>query len=241
MQEELQKLGLTENETKVYLALLETGSTNAGKVIKRTKLHRNIVYDNLDRLMEKGLATFVLIRGIKHFEATSPNELKEFIEKQKYEILKKEKLVNQILPQIAKIKTVEKPQEASIFKGKKALKNILEQVTFSKTEILMFLTVWGLRKTMGNHYFEQWHLKLRENKISGRAVLSIKAKINDKLPYKLRYLSDEFIQPSSICIYEDKVVNIIWGEEPIAVLIISEKNAESYRQYFEVLWKIAKP
>jgi len=240
MQQELQKLGLTENETKVYMALLETGSTNAGRIIKNTKLHRNIVYDNLDRLMEKGLVTFVLIRGIKHFEATNPNELKEFIEKQKNEILAKEKLVNQILPQIAKIKTISKPQEAAIFKGKKAVKNLLEEMTLSKTDLLMFASGWGLRKTMGSAYFDQWHLKLRENKIGGRAVLSIKSKTNDKLPYKLRYLEDEFVQPSSICIYEDKVVTFVWDDEPIAVLIISGKNAESYRAYFEVLWKIAK-
>jgi sugar-specific transcriptional regulator TrmB len=241
MKEELQKLGLTRNESEVYLTVLELGSTSAGKVIKKTKLHRNIVYDNLDKLIEKGLVTFVLIRGIKHFEATSPNELKEFIEKQKNEILAKEKLVNQIIPQIAKIKTVSKPQEAAIFKGKKAVKNLLEEMALSKTDLLIFATGWGLRKTMGNHYFDQWHLKLRENKVGGRAVLSIKAKTNDKLPYKLRYLKDEFIQPSSICIYEDKVVTLIWDEEPIAVLIISEKNAESYRAYFEVLWKMAKP
>ena len=34
MKEELKRLGLTENETKVYLALLELGSTNAGEIIK---------------------------------------------------------------------------------------------------------------------------------------------------------------------------------------------------------------
>ena len=43
-----------------------------------------------------------------------------------------------------------------------------------------------------------------------------------------------------IVIYEDKVLNVIWGEEPIAILIASKTATESYRQYFSMLWKIAK-
>ena len=68
---ELTKLGLTLNEAKVYFALLELGSTNAGEIIKKTKLHRNIVYDKLDKLIEKGLVSFVTIKNIKQFEVTS--------------------------------------------------------------------------------------------------------------------------------------------------------------------------
>src|SRR3989338_863859 len=128
MQQELQKLGLTENESKVYLALLELGSTNAGQIIKKTKLHRNIVYDNLDKLIDKGLVSFIVAGKIKHFETTAPTELKEYIERQKKEIVEKEKLADEILPQIkARRETIERKQEASIFKGKKALRILLEE------------------------------------------------------------------------------------------------------------------
>ena len=89
MIEELTRLGLTINESKVYLALLELGSTNAGKIIKKTKLHRNIVYDNLDKLIEKGLVSFVIIKNTKYFETTSPSELKGYVSKQKQDILNK--------------------------------------------------------------------------------------------------------------------------------------------------------
>ena len=235
MIEKLKKLGLTENEAKVYSALLELGSTNAGKIIKKTRLHRNIVYDNLDKLMDKGLVVFITVRGIKHFETTKPTELKDYIEKQKQDILEKERLVNEILPQIEKGREIAEREEAAIFKGKKALRNVLDEVTESKTEIMLFATGWGMKETMGA-YYQQWYLKLKENKIKGRALLSKSAKIKEEFPYKIKYVSEKFILPSTIIVYENKVLNIIWKPELMGILIVNKDVAESYKRWFEVLW-----
>jgi len=239
MIEELQKLGLTENESKVYLALLEVGSTTAGQIIKKTKLHRNIVYDNLEKLIGEGLVSFVVIRNIKNFEITSSSELKEYIEKQKRDILDKEKIVNKILPEIEDKRAIERKQEASIFRGNRGLKTITEEMTKSKTEIMVFGTGWGMKETMGA-YYEQWHLKLRKNRIRARILLPENKKGLYLKPFTARYLKEENILPSTIVIWENKVLNIMWENEPIAVLIISDKSARSYKNYFEVLWKIAK-
>ena len=46
--------GLTNAEARVYLALLELGSTTAGPVIKKAGLHRGTTYQVLQRLLEKG-------------------------------------------------------------------------------------------------------------------------------------------------------------------------------------------
>ena len=51
--EVLEEFGLTEAEAKIYLALLETGSTLAGLIIKKTALHRGTTYQILQRLKEK--------------------------------------------------------------------------------------------------------------------------------------------------------------------------------------------
>jgi len=239
MQEELIKLGLTNNESKVYLALLKLGNTNAGEIIKKTNLHRNIVYDNLDKLIEKGLVSYVIIKNIKHFEVTSSKELKDFIEKQKQEILQKEKIVNNILPEIDKLRSIkERKQEATIFKGKKGLKTIFEEITKTSSELLVFGTGWGMKETMGS-YYGQWHLKLKQNKVKARILLPKNKKVFLK-PFTAKYLSEKNIIPSTIALYENKVLNIVWGEEPIAVLFISDKVFDSYKNYFNLLWDIAK-
>ena len=48
----LEKLGLNRNEAEVYVDLLKLGQTSAGELIRRTGFHRNIVYDNLEKLID---------------------------------------------------------------------------------------------------------------------------------------------------------------------------------------------
>ena len=59
----LEKLGLTETESKIYMILLRLGSTHVTPVIKKAELHRATVYDVLDRLIEKGLVSYIIKEG----------------------------------------------------------------------------------------------------------------------------------------------------------------------------------
>jgi len=240
MKEELAKLGLTKNEASVYLALLEYGSVSAGSVIKKTKLHRNIVYENLEKLIEKGLVGFVTIKNIKHFEATSSKELRNYVERKKEEVIEEEKIMRKLLPEIEKVRvSAEGKQDAMVFKGKKGLKTVLEEITKTKSELLVFGTGWGMKETLGS-YYEQWHLKLKLNKVRCRILLPANKKENFLKPFTRKYLPENNVIPSTIAVYGNNVLNIIWGEEPIAILIISEKASQSYKGFFELLWKMGK-
>lgn len=239
MIKELMQLGLTENESKVYLSLLELGRTTAGEIIKKTRLHRNIVYENLEKLCEKGFVNYILIKNIKNFQASNLSELREYINLEKQKVLEKENLLKEIIPKIEKLKDTKIKQEASIIQGKKALKEILEYMTGSKTEILVFGTGWGMR-TIFEDYYEQWHLKLKNRKIACRIVLPISNKGKFLEPFKARYLKEKDLIPSTIAIYEDKILNIVWEREPLAYLIINKTLSESYKKYFDYLWGVAK-
>lgn len=240
MIEELIEIGLTKNEARVYSALLGLGSTNAGKLIKETGLHRNLVYENLERLIKKGLANYIIIKGIKYFEATEPKEFSNYVEKQKKEILEKEKRLSRLIPEIEqKRKEILVQAEAAIYKGKMGLRNVLDGLLSPKNELLIFATGWGMKEIMGPYYFE-WHKKLKKNNVRGRAVLSIRMKSKEEYPYKTRYLPEEFVLPSTIAIYGGKVITIVWQEEPLVIVIDSKEASESYKTYFELLWKLAK-
>jgi hypothetical protein len=55
------------------------------------------------------------------------------------------------------------------------------------------------------------------------------------------YTSKQVASPSVINIYGDKIAIIIWTEQPEAVIIKNKAAADSFRNYFEMLWKSAKP
>ena len=61
---DLEKLGLNKNEAKVYFGLLKKGQATASELVKSVGVHRNIIYDNLEKLIDKGLVSYV-VEGTK--------------------------------------------------------------------------------------------------------------------------------------------------------------------------------
>jgi len=63
----LKEIGLTEGEIKIYLALLELGSSSITSIIKRSGISGSKAYEVLDRLAKKGLVNFIIKNNILIF------------------------------------------------------------------------------------------------------------------------------------------------------------------------------
>lgn len=229
----LMEFGLTDKEIDVYLALLRTGNCQASEIAQKTNIHRINVYDILERLQEKGLVGFAIEGKTKKYEAIDPKKILELEEERKEKI-------KSIIPELIKQREMANlPQEAVILKDKKGIQNILEEITKSKTEVLLFASGWGFKENFPN-YAPIWHERFRINKVKIRCLLSSKFKDTEiPKPLVCKFLPSEFVFPSTTCIYEDKVLIIMWGASPIAVLVRGKEIFDSNREFFEMLWKIA--
>jgi len=87
IEEALHKIGLTDGEIRVYLTLMTLGSTTTGKITKYAGVSGSKVYEVLDRLMNKGLATTITKNGVKRFEATRPERLIDYLEEKEKVVL----------------------------------------------------------------------------------------------------------------------------------------------------------
>ncbi|MBI2581890.1 helix-turn-helix domain-containing protein [Candidatus Woesearchaeota archaeon] len=96
LQQGLKTIGLSEGESKIYLALLKIGSSTVAKITKEVKIHRTNVYDFLEKLLIKGLVNYVIKGGVKHFKATHPNKLHDYLKE-------KENVVSTILPNLTEL------------------------------------------------------------------------------------------------------------------------------------------
>jgi sugar-specific transcriptional regulator TrmB len=227
----LQNLGLTENETAVYLVILRTGSATISDITQKSKVHRVNVYDIIRRLQEKGLISYIIKGKRKFYQALDPKKLVE-IEQEKLQQLK------EMLPELEELKKMGKDkEEATIFKDRRAIKNIMEDITKSETDVYLFASGWGFEEKFPE-YYDIWHKKLAKNKIKIKCLVSKKFK-GKKLPKPLvyRYLPDEFVSPSATLVYEDKVFILSWGVIPLGILIKSKEISKSYKKYFELLWR----
>ena len=57
---------------------------------------------------------------------------------------------------------------------------------------------------------------------------------------KIRYVPSEFNSSVSTYIFDDKVAMIMWVDNPVGMIIEHKAVYESYKNYFEYLWKSAE-
>ncbi len=234
----LEDIGLTNAEIKVYLALLELGTSSAGPILDKSALQNSVVHMTLHKLIDKGFVTFVKEGKRNHYQAANPRHIIDFINH------KKERF-EQILPELL-IKQQEAKQKPEIisFRGIRGIKELLmglldaggsEHHTFgSSVKSLMLGEAWWI----------SYHKK--------RAAKDIKAKLlfneslanwsADKkyLKAKIRYTKAGFEPLTETIIRNDKVAIIIWSDKPLGVLIHQKEAAQSYDQFFNIMWKQAK-
>ena len=79
MIQELEKFGISKNEAKIYLLLLKRGSSKVNEIYEETKIQRTFIYEILNTLLEKGLVSYVIKSGVKFFEASSPEKIREIL------------------------------------------------------------------------------------------------------------------------------------------------------------------
>jgi sugar-specific transcriptional regulator TrmB len=241
---DLIKLGFNKNEAKVYLALIRLGKADAREIINSTKFHRNIVYDNLDKLIEKGLVTFIIEKSKKNFSIAKPNSLSQYFKEEEESISEKKKLAESIEKEIESLtnKVIEK-QDATIFRGVKAVKSFYEDVINNGDYYVLGAPSESV-EIMGELFWETHHMKMRKNKNHSFLLLNPSLKKwgnKQKGAYsEIRYFKKDFEPKTEIHIQNGTVAIIVWTEEPLIFLINNKSVYDSYKNYFNMLWKIAK-
>ncbi len=239
----LEELGLTKNEIKVYLALLELGSTPAGPLIKKVGMHRAAVYDIIDMLTGKGLVSYVIKANRKYFEAQDPDRLLEYLESKKQDLIDKEEKLRLFLPELQlKRKLSKEEQEGTLYKSKKGLKSIFEDILKEKKPWFVF-GASGRFKELFNAYFIHFHDRRAQSKISLKIIFNEevrKQKREEELKLcQIKYLPNSYISPSTTYVYGDKIAIINWSSDPMAFVMRSKQVADSYKSFFDILWKTA--
>jgi HTH-type transcriptional regulator, sugar sensing transcriptional regulator len=246
MKEELRQLGLTKGETNVYLALLKLSSSTVGAIVKESGVSYSKIYEVLGRLMEKGLASFTLKEKTKYFQGVKPNRLLEFIKQKEEEIKKNKEAIENILPDLEAMSDKKGNQSAEIFIGLKGLKTAYEILLkgYSKNIPLCYFYVHDEKYAeIANDFYEKEFSYFKELKIKLQGVSSrdLKQSKSFKKPPKfadLRFVDSPL--PSTIDIYQDKILITTWRDKPFAYLITSKEISENFMNYFNQLWKIAR-
>ncbi|MFH1585920.1 MAG: helix-turn-helix domain-containing protein [archaeon] len=232
---ELQEVGLTKTEAKIYLVLLDLGSSLAGEITKKSELNRTIVYYSLDKLIEKGLATYVIEANRKVFKPVNPDRFIEILKE-------KEENIEKILPNLKeKFDSLKQESEAKIFRGKKGIKSVFEEILRTDQDYLIF-GAEGKFKDLFPDYFHNFNIRRMKQGIKVKVIYNERVRNQRKGKLKdvqMKFLPKEFDFPSTTQIFGDNVSIVVWSEPPFAFVINSKEAVKSHKNFFNLLWKIA--
>lgn len=247
IEKELQGLGLTKGEANAYLAMLELGSSTVGPIAKKAGISYSKIYEVLQRLIDKGIVSFIVRDKTRYYRAVEPSFLVNFLDRQELEIEKNRKKLNEIIPELEKhLNSGGEKQEAEIFVGAKGIRTANE-IMFDGAKRKDSASFFYVYKENFSEVINEFYYGISSfYKNKGILFKGIGSKewVRSEYVKKTKSYIDaryvDFPLPGTIDIYKDFVLEVSWGEKPVGILIHSKEIADNYRNYFDEVWKQAK-
>lgn len=237
-EEQLRELGLTDNEVRIYLLLLNQGMMNPSEISQKLGLHRGYVYDALERMQEKEVVNSILKDNKKYFQATSPENLVGLL---KFRLENFQKIV----PDLMKIAELKKEEtKVELHRGKRVyrilLKDMISSLKKNEEAYLIGIDENVLINEVEPIYLKQYLNIIKSKNIKEKIIIKIGAKKlkNPNLQYK--ELHEKYIGKTAQIIYNNKVAIFILGTPYYLIIIDNKEVAETYKKQFNLVWNIAK-
>ena len=146
--------------------------------------------------------------------------------------------IEEVMPKMLDFytKTKEK-EETNFYKGKEGLKNIFEDQLNYKEVLILGASVKAYEVLQ---FYFKWYDKTRKTKKIKTRIIAQDRNIKRIPLAEIKYLPEKYENPVSVNIYGDKVAIVLWASEPLAILIKNREIAQGYKNYFELMWRVAK-
>ena len=243
MIQQLQELGFKPQEAKVYLTLLELGSTYVSLIASKSGINRVNCYAILDKLVARGLVSSYKHNGIKYYCIDSP---KLIVNKQQEALNKAE----QLLPQLLSITNtlVHKPK-IQYYEGIEGVKNIFQDTLTCTDEILGYTNLEQVAEMLPTDYLKSYVNQKIQKRIKSRmlsptsdkALEFIDIYYPDDYPKELVEVlfvnQKQFFFEYEINIFENKVSIVSLNpNEVVGFIIESQVYARTQKAIFNLAW-----
>lgn len=233
IEQTLSKLGLEKQEAKVYLALLDLNEATATKLAERTGIGRVNMYQITNKLIEKGLVSYIIKNNVKYFSAADPETLLKNIQE-------KEKELKRILPGLKARQQQTIPEtKVEIYRGKEGINTILKMIIKDKKDYFML----GGAEECNKEFELMMKIFIKHGEKAGIKGKFLERKdteffIGEHEEYK--YIPEELISSTTLTIFGNKVATFVWTRPFYTILIENKQVAKTNLATFNYLWKTAE-
>ncbi|HCC23356.1 TPA: hypothetical protein DF272_04260 [Candidatus Falkowbacteria bacterium] len=247
MLKELQDFGLSQKEAMVYVAALELGRATVQQIAAKSKVNRATTYVQLESLKGQGLVTQIIQDKKTFFVPERPEKVLGLLEKQKNDILFKEKEFNKILPNLKAIYNVDEDvPEVRYYEGEDAVNMYREELIKSKHEFFYSIAPILSDYEMKPEIEDAYHRMIKSIKdyksiyVAEKRHDDIEAFAQKYKHFILKYIpADKLKIKTEMAVFDDKIwMNNLEGK-PRAVLIQDKVMAASFKLVFERFWVMA--
>lgn len=242
--EQLTSLGLTQGEAKVFLAMIQIGPSRVGKIVEKSGVSQSKIYNVLDRLVLKGLASYNIQDNIKHFQSLEPSRLHEYIQKKEDEIKSQKEGITQLVNDLTKNIYATRRSTSEIFVGERSLRSAYMTLLSDakKGDILRYFYPYPDAHENASPFYSRFYKYQKSKGIVERGIVTIDFKNSEhfkEIPkdVKLRYV--DFPLPGTIDMLMNKLLIVDW-KTITGILITSSEIASIFINYFDSIWRIAK-
>lgn len=238
LSKDLEKIGLNQNEAKVYLAALELGEANVGQLAKKSGVIRTTVYGIIPQLKEKGLLSSSIIKKKVVYIAENPTKLKD-------DLREKQHSLDKMLPELLSITNkIDNKPTIRFFEGVGGMKDVYQDtLQYPDQELLTWVPKQSVDVFDVAYLTEYYVPKRLEKRIWVRALAPDDSEMkwfkeHDEKSLRKTRLVDPNLFPFSVEInlYGKNKVGIVAFEEKIGVIIESEKIFNTLKSIFEMGW-----
>jgi predicted transcriptional regulator len=240
----LEESGLSPGEARVYLALLRLGSATTGPIAGRAGVSSGKVYAILDRLLRKGLASSVVRNKTRHYAAADPALLAGYVREREEALRKTEERLAALVPEFRAFRQ-KSEYSVQMFFGLAGIRSAAEQALEELPpggEVLA-LGVRGEKGEEFNRFWLKWHRQRIRKRSPCRLIFTDRAGLyqtHRHMPLtKVRAVQS--IYPATIDVMGDNVLLLTYDRNPACALVTNREIADSFRQFFDSLWSLAKP
>lgn len=250
----IEQLGFTKNESLVYATLLANSPAGASQIAKKCNLSRSSVYTALSDLQAKSLVSTTYKNEVKQFVAEGYAGLADFVKKEKELADRKFSLLENLKSQLEIISNndLSVPQ-IMFFEGQEGLKKIyLSMLRQSSKDSTMYILrdefVW--QDDWSFVFDPEWHQLVKhfktQNNVQTKMLVNDSELERSKLDYyksrkalKYKFLSKSTTVKKFALYIMGDTVSILSMEsgELVGIRMVNRHLAQNFIQIFENLWQ----
>jgi len=239
---ELQKIGLTTEEARVYLACLEVNGGPVSVIARKADTNRVSCYYTIENLLKKRLLSEYNRNGVKHFAPEPPEQLMKLAEE-------KMNLTKSLMPELKSLlgQSAFKPK-IRFYEGLDGVKKVFTESLTAKKEILGYTNLKLATEFFPEFFREYTHEKLKK-KIKTRYLSPTTVEtvhvLDAFLPKNydanlieiLLVNKDQFLFENEVLIFGNSVgIVSLHSDELLGLIVESPTFARTMKAVFDLAW-----